>query len=38
MRRIGKPDKIARVYAFLASSDTSDVNGATGEVSGGLLI
>jgi 3-oxoacyl-[acyl-carrier protein] reductase len=35
MRRIGRPDEIARVYAFLASDDASYVNGAALEVSGG---
>jgi 3-oxoacyl-[acyl-carrier protein] reductase len=38
MRRIGKPDEIARVYAFLASDDASYVNGAALEVSGGLSL
>jgi 3-oxoacyl-[acyl-carrier protein] reductase len=38
MRRIGQPDEIARVYAFLASDDASYVNGAAIEVSGGLSL
>lgn len=38
MRRIGKPEEIASVYAFLASDDASYVNGASLEVSGGLSL
>jgi len=34
--RIGLPDEIASVYAFLASDDASYINGAALEVSGGL--
>lgn len=36
--RLGSPDEIASVYAFLASEDASFVNGAAIEVSGGLSI
>jgi len=38
LRRIGKPEEIASVYAFLASDDASYVNGAVIEVAGGLTI
>ena len=38
LRRLGKPEEIASVYAFLASDDASYVNGAVIEVSGGLTI
>ncbi|MEN9905745.1 MAG: 3-oxoacyl-ACP reductase FabG [Pseudomonadota bacterium] len=36
MRRVGRPDELASVYAFLASDEASYVNGATLEVSGGF--
>jgi len=36
--RLGKPEEIASVYAFLASDDASYVNGAVLEVSGGLVV
>lgn len=38
MRRIGKPEEIAAVYAFLASDEASYINGATVEVSGGVTL
>jgi 3-oxoacyl-[acyl-carrier protein] reductase len=36
--RLGQPDEIASVYAFLASDDASYVNGAVLEVSGGIML
>jgi 3-oxoacyl-[acyl-carrier protein] reductase len=38
MRRLGTPEEVAQVYAFLASDDASYVNGAVIEVGGGLTI
>jgi 3-oxoacyl-[acyl-carrier protein] reductase len=38
LRRLGKPEEIASVYAFLASDDASYVNGAVIEVAGGWTI
>jgi 3-oxoacyl-[acyl-carrier protein] reductase len=38
MRRLGKPEEIASVYAFLASDEASFVNGAAIEVSGGISL
>jgi 3-oxoacyl-[acyl-carrier protein] reductase len=38
LRRLGKPDEIANVYAFLASDEASYVNGAVIEVSGGMTV
>ena len=38
LKRLGTPNEIASVYAFLASDDASYVNGAVIEVSGGLTI
>jgi 3-oxoacyl-[acyl-carrier protein] reductase len=38
LRRLGHPDEIANVYAFLASDEASYVNGAVIEVSGGLTV
>jgi 3-oxoacyl-[acyl-carrier protein] reductase len=35
MRRLGKPEEIANVYAFLASDEASFVTGEVIEVSGG---
>jgi 3-oxoacyl-[acyl-carrier protein] reductase len=38
MKRIGRPEELANVYAFLASDEASYVNGATLEVSGGASL
>lgn len=38
LRRVGRPEELANVYAFLASDEASYVNGATIEVSGGVSI
>lgn len=38
MRRVGRPEELANVYAFLASDEASYVNGATLEVSGGVSL
>ncbi len=38
MQRLGKPEEIANVYAFLASDEASYINGAVLEVSGGLTV
>ncbi len=38
MKRLGKPEEIANVYAFLASDEASYVSGAVIEVSGGIVI
>jgi 3-oxoacyl-[acyl-carrier protein] reductase len=38
MKRLGKPEEIANVYAFLASEEASFVNGAAIEVSGGISL
>lgn len=38
MKRLGKPEEIANVFAFLASDEASYVNGAVIEVSGGIVI
>jgi len=38
LRRLGKPEEIANVYAFLASDDASYVNGAVIEVCGGMTV
>ena len=38
MHRLGKPEEIASVYAFLASDEASYVNGAVLEVAGGLTV
>jgi len=37
-RRLGLPDEVASVYAFLASDDASYINGAAIEVSGGVTL
>jgi len=36
--RLGRPEEIASVYAFLASDEASYVNGAVIEVSGGMTV
>jgi 3-oxoacyl-[acyl-carrier protein] reductase len=38
LRRLGWPEEIANVYAFLASDEASYVNGAVIEVAGGLTV
>lgn len=38
MGRIGRPDDIANVYAFLASDEASYINGAVIEVTGGVIL
>jgi len=38
LRRLGTPQDIANVYAFLASDEASYINGAVIEVSGGLTV
>jgi 3-oxoacyl-[acyl-carrier protein] reductase len=38
LHRLGRPDEIANVYAFLASDEASYVNGAVIEVSGGMTV
>ena len=36
--RLGRPEEVASVYAFLASDDASYINGAVLEVSGGMTV
>lgn len=36
--RLGQPEEIGRVYAFLASDEASYINGAVIEVSGGIMM
>ncbi|MBB5216153.1 3-oxoacyl-ACP reductase FabG [Parapusillimonas granuli] len=38
LKRLGRPEEIANVYAFLASDDASYVNGTVIEASGGLTL
>ncbi|MEF7614816.1 3-oxoacyl-[acyl-carrier-protein] reductase [Aquincola sp. MAHUQ-54] len=38
LHRLGRPEEIANVYAFLASDEASYVNGAVIEVSGGMAV
>jgi 3-oxoacyl-[acyl-carrier protein] reductase len=38
LRRLGRPEEIANVYAFLASDEASYVNGAVIEVCGGMTV
>ncbi|MBX3637259.1 MAG: beta-ketoacyl-ACP reductase [Rubrivivax sp.] len=38
LQRLGKPEEIASVYAFLASDEASYINGAVIEVSGGMTV
>jgi 3-oxoacyl-[acyl-carrier protein] reductase len=38
MKRLGRPEEVADVYAYLASDEASYVNGAVIEVAGGLTV
>ena len=38
LKRLGRAEEIANVYAFLASDEASYVNGAVIEVSGGMTV
>jgi len=38
LRRLGRPEEVANVYAFLASDEASYVNGAVIEVAGGMTV
>jgi 3-oxoacyl-[acyl-carrier protein] reductase len=38
MSRLGSPEEIANVYLFLASDESSYVNGVTIEASGGISL
>ncbi|MBV2180507.1 MAG: 3-oxoacyl-[acyl-carrier-protein] reductase [Castellaniella sp.] len=38
LRRLGQPEEVANLYAFLASEEASYINGAVIEVTGGLRI
>ncbi|MEY2808617.1 MAG: 3-oxoacyl-[acyl-carrier-protein] reductase FabG [Pseudomonadota bacterium] len=38
LKRLGQPEDIANVYAFLASDDSAYINGAVLEVSGGMTV
>jgi 3-oxoacyl-[acyl-carrier protein] reductase len=38
LKRLGRAEDIANVYAFLASDEASYVNGAVLEVSGGMTV
>ncbi len=38
LRRLGQPEEVANVYAFLASDEASYINGAVIEVSGGMSL
>ncbi len=38
LRRLGRPEEVASLYAFLASDEASYINGAVIEVTGGLTV
>jgi 3-oxoacyl-[acyl-carrier protein] reductase len=38
LRRLGKPEEMANVYAFLASDESSYINGIALEASGGISL
>ncbi|MEW5880466.1 MAG: 3-oxoacyl-ACP reductase FabG [Pseudomonadota bacterium] len=38
MKRLGRPEEVANLYAFLASDEASYINGAVIEVTGGLTV
>jgi 3-oxoacyl-[acyl-carrier protein] reductase len=38
LKRLGQPEEVANVYAFLASDEASYINGAVIEVAGGLTV
>jgi 3-oxoacyl-[acyl-carrier protein] reductase len=38
LKRLGRAEEIANVYAFLASDEASYINGAVIEVSGGMTV
>lgn len=38
LRRLGKPEEVANLYAFLASDEATYINGAVIEVSGGMTL
>ncbi|MER1967593.1 3-oxoacyl-ACP reductase FabG [Castellaniella sp. GW247-6E4] len=38
LRRLGRPEEVANIYAFLASDEASYINGAVIEASGGLTV
>jgi len=38
LKRLGRPEEVANVYAFLASDEASYINGAVIEVAGGMIV
>ena len=38
MKRLGRPEEVADLYAYLASDEASYINGAVIEVAGGLTV
>jgi 3-oxoacyl-[acyl-carrier protein] reductase len=38
LKRLGRPEEVANVYAFLASDEASYINGAVIEVAGGMVV